>query len=119
MSSAKSTKDAKKDEFRNYLEKAAVLELLTKSLVQLYEEPEPNDALTYLQKPAGGSEDDTRVIEKLKAENSKLKAKVCFQLVCIGLIRYLYVRWLRWKPASPKVILLPTYVFSYFLFNSQ
>ena len=37
MSSAKSTQDAKKDEFRKYLEKAGVLELLTKSLVQLYE----------------------------------------------------------------------------------
>jgi hypothetical protein len=29
--------DAKKEEFRKYLEKAGVLELLTKSLVQLYE----------------------------------------------------------------------------------
>ena len=34
MSSAKSTQDAKKDEFRKYLEKAGVLELLTKSFVQ-------------------------------------------------------------------------------------
>ena len=79
-----------------------MLELQTKSFVQLYEEPEkPNDALTYLKKTVGGSEDDQTVIEKLKAENSELKAKVCFQLVCIGLILYLYVRWLRWKPASP------------------
>ena len=31
--------DAKKEEFRKYLEKAGVLELLTKSLVQLYEVP--------------------------------------------------------------------------------
>ena len=29
--------DAKREEFRKYLEKAGVLELLTKSLVQLYE----------------------------------------------------------------------------------
>ena len=35
--SAKMSQDAKKDEFRKYLEKAGVLELLTKSLVQLYE----------------------------------------------------------------------------------
>ena len=35
--SAKLSQDAKKDEFRKYLEKAGVLELLTKSLVQLYE----------------------------------------------------------------------------------
>merc|ERR1712240_769517 len=49
----------------------------TKSLVQLYEEPEkPNDALSYLKKTVGGSEDDKSVIEKLTAENSDLKAKV-------------------------------------------
>ena len=34
---AKMSQEAKKDEFRKYLEKAGVLELLTKSLVQLYE----------------------------------------------------------------------------------
>ena len=33
------SQDAKKDEIRKYLEKAGVLELLTKSLVQLYEVP--------------------------------------------------------------------------------
>ena len=31
------SQEAKKDEFRKYLDKAGVLELLTKSLVQLYE----------------------------------------------------------------------------------
>ena len=31
------SQDAKKEEFRKYLEKAGILELLTKSLVQLYE----------------------------------------------------------------------------------
>ena len=70
---SKMTQDAKKDEFRKYLEKAGVLELLTKSLVsvrfdwflcsptsidcdvQLYEEPEkPNDALSYLKNSVGG-----------------------------------------------------------------
>ena len=35
--SAKLSQDAKKDEFRKYLEKGGVLELLTKSLVSLYE----------------------------------------------------------------------------------
>ena len=34
---SKMSQEAKKDEFRKYLEKAGVLELLTKSLVQLYE----------------------------------------------------------------------------------
>ena len=44
-----------------------MLELLTKSLVQPYEEPEkPNDALTYLKKTVGGSEDDKTVIERQK-----------------------------------------------------
>ena len=38
MSAAtKIPQDTKKEEFRKYLEKAGVLELLTKSLVQLYE----------------------------------------------------------------------------------
>ena len=42
--------------FRKYLEKAGVLELLTKSLVQLYEEPQkPDDALTYLKKAVQGT----------------------------------------------------------------
>ena len=34
---SKMSQEAKKDEFRKYLDKAGVLELLTKSLVQLYE----------------------------------------------------------------------------------
>ena len=34
---SKMSQEAKKDEFKKYLEKAGVLELLTKSLVQLYE----------------------------------------------------------------------------------
>lgn len=41
------SQEAKKDEFRKYLEKAGVLELLTKSLVQLYEV----NPLQYLQSP--------------------------------------------------------------------
>ena len=43
--------DSKKEEFRKYLEKAGVLDALTKSLVCLYEEPEkPNNALDFLKK---------------------------------------------------------------------
>ena len=38
---SKMSQEAKKDEFRKYLEKAGVLELLTKSLVQLYEVSQP------------------------------------------------------------------------------
>merc|ERR1719234_2674476 len=71
------TQDAKKDEFRKYLEKAGVLELLTKSLVSLYEEPEkPNDALSYLKNSVGGSPTDKETIAKLREENESLKGKV-------------------------------------------
>merc|ERR1719466_636231 len=71
------SQDAKKDEFRKYLEKAGVLELLTKSLVQLYEEPEkPSDALSYLKNSVGGSADDKVSIEKLKSENAELKVRL-------------------------------------------
>merc|ERR1719278_526885 len=71
------TQDAKKDESRKYLEKAGVLELLTKSLVSLYEEPEkPNDALSYLKNSVGGSPTDKETIAKLREENELLKGKV-------------------------------------------
>merc|ERR1719317_166789 len=71
------SQDAKKDEFRKYLEKAGVLELLTKSLVQLYEEPEkPSDGLSYMKKAVGGSPADKELIATLQKENDELKAKV-------------------------------------------
>ena len=41
------SQEAKKDEFRKYLEKAGVLELLTKSLVQLYEVDKNNSYLDH------------------------------------------------------------------------
>jgi len=48
--------ESKRDEFRRYLEKAGVMDALTKVLVGLYEEPEkPNDALMYAQKPMSDS----------------------------------------------------------------
>jgi len=77
MSSAKMSQDAKKEEFKKYLEKAGVLELLTKSLVSLYEEPEkPNDAVNYLKKSVGGTDNDKVEIDKLQAENTDLKSKI-------------------------------------------
>merc|ERR1712029_573334 len=58
-------------------EKAGVLELLTKSLVSLYEEPEkPNDAVNYLKKSVGGTDGDKVEIDKLQTENTELKAKI-------------------------------------------
>merc|ERR1719239_1148608 len=71
------SQDAKKEEFKKYLEKAGVLELLTKSLVSLYEEPEkPGDAVNYLKKTVGGTDNDKQEIEKLQTENTELKAKI-------------------------------------------
>merc|ERR1719348_2242293 len=71
------TQDAKKDEFKKYLEKSGVIEMLTKSLVQLYEEPEkPNDAVTYLKSQVGGGQKEKEEIEKLQVENKELKAKL-------------------------------------------
>eukprot|EP00088_Acartia_fossae_P022365 TRINITY_DN23590_c0_g1_i2.p1 TRINITY_DN23590_c0_g1~~TRINITY_DN23590_c0_g1_i2.p1 ORF type:complete len:214 (-),score=98.78 TRINITY_DN23590_c0_g1_i2:156-797(-) len=75
--STKMSQEAKKDEFRKYLEKAGVLELLTKSLVQLYEEPDkPGDAVNYLKNTVGGTPEDKKTIEELRTENSQLKAKL-------------------------------------------
>merc|ERR1712227_546702 len=66
-----------KDEFRKYLEKVGVLELLTKSLVQLYEEPDkPGDAVNYLKNTVGGTPEDKKTIEQLRSENTDLKAKL-------------------------------------------
>ena len=71
------SQDAKKEEFKKYLEKAGVLELLTKSLVSLYEEPEkPGNAVNYLKKHVGGTDNDKAEIDKLQVENSDLKTKV-------------------------------------------
>ena len=77
MSTNKMSQDAKKEEFKKYLEKAGVLELLTKSLVSLYEEPEkPGNAVNYLKKHVGGTDNDKAEIDKLQVENSDLKTKV-------------------------------------------
>ena len=77
MSANKMSQDAKKEEFKKYLEKAGVLELLTKSLVSLYEEPEkPGNAVNYLKKHVGGTDNDKAEIDKLQVENSDLKTKV-------------------------------------------
>jgi len=66
--------DAKKEEFRQYLQKAGVIDALTKVLVGLYEEPEkPNNAIDFIKvtlgAPAGVD------VDALKAENEQLKSK--------------------------------------------
>ncbi|XP_046374388.1 c-Myc-binding protein-like [Haliotis cracherodii] len=72
--------DSKREEFRKYLEKAGVLDALTKVLVGLYEEPEkPNNALDFLRQHIGAAGPDTADVEALKLEVSELRTK-CEQL---------------------------------------
>ncbi|CAD8051027.1 unnamed protein product [Paramecium primaurelia] len=66
------TTDSKKEEFRKYLEKAGVIDQLTRVLVGLYEEPEkPNNAIDYVKKYLGSPVDID--VDKLKLEYEKLK----------------------------------------------
>ncbi|XP_028414017.1 c-Myc-binding protein-like [Dendronephthya gigantea] len=59
--------DSKREEFRKYLEKAGVLDAITKILVSLYEEPEkPTNALEYLSKFLQSGPPQTADIEELK-----------------------------------------------------
>ncbi|XP_041351981.1 c-Myc-binding protein-like [Gigantopelta aegis] len=69
--------DSKREEFRKYLEKAGVLDALTKVLVGLYEEPEkPNNALDFLKQHLGAAGPDTADVEALKLEVTELRQKV-------------------------------------------
>merc|ERR1712002_78005 len=69
--------DSKREEFRKYLEKAGVLDTLTKVLVALYEEPEkPNDALDFLKLHLGTAGPDTADVEALRLQVSELQQKV-------------------------------------------
>lgn len=69
--------DAKREEFRKYLEKEGILESLTKALVTLYEEPEkPNDALGYLKNNFAGHGAIVVELKATKTENGQLKQKV-------------------------------------------
>jgi len=68
--------DSKREEFRKYLEKAGVLDALTKVLVGLYEEPEkPNNALDFLKQHLGASGPETVDVETLKLEVTELRQK--------------------------------------------
>merc|ERR1712179_843313 len=69
--------DSKREEFRKYLEKAGVLDALTKVLVGLYEEPEkPNNALDLLKQHLGASGPETADVEALKQEVTELRQKL-------------------------------------------
>ncbi len=66
------TTEQKKEEFRKYLERAGVIDQLTKVLVGLYEEPEkPGNAIEFIKKYLGAPSDTD--VEALKAENDSLK----------------------------------------------
>ena len=65
------------NKFKDYLEKAGVLEVLTESLLSLYEEPDkPDDGVIYLKKSVGGTYTDKVKIERLQSENAALRSKV-------------------------------------------
>ena len=66
------TTEQKKEEFRKYLERAGVIDNLTKVLVGLYEEPEkPGNAIEFIKKCLGAPSDTD--VESLKAENEDLR----------------------------------------------
>jgi len=69
------TTEQKKEEFRKYLERAGVIDNLTKVLVGLYEEPErPSHAVEYLKKYMGAPVGVD--VDALRAENERLRAEV-------------------------------------------
>jgi hypothetical protein len=66
--------DAKKEEFRAYLNKSGVIDALTKVLVGLYEEPEkPSNAIDFIKMTLGAPSGVD--VETLKAENEQLRTK--------------------------------------------
>ena len=66
------TTEQKKEEFRKYLEKAGVVDQLTKVLVGLYEEPEkPQNAIEFIKKCLGAPSDID--VDSLKAQNEQLR----------------------------------------------
>ena len=69
------TTEGKKEEFRKYLERAGVIDQLTRVLVGLYEEPEkPQNAVDFIKKCLGSPSDND--VEALRTENEELKSKL-------------------------------------------
>jgi len=72
--------DAKREEFRKYLEKEGVLEFLTKQLVKLYEETDkPENALDYLKSNVAENHAQVSALKKvaeLEKENLLLKENI-------------------------------------------
>jgi hypothetical protein len=82
MTNQPKTIEAKKDEFRTYLEKAGVVDQLTRVLVSLYEENDrPQNTMEFIKKNLNSPDDiDTDNLKneylKLKSENEALKKKI-------------------------------------------
>ncbi|XP_015585719.1 c-Myc-binding protein isoform X2 [Cephus cinctus] len=69
--------DSKREEFRKYLERAGVMDALTKVLVSLYEETEkPDDALEYVRRNLGGITEGASEVDTLKKELDEAKATI-------------------------------------------
>jgi len=69
--------DSRREEFRKYLEKAGVMDVLTRVLVGLYEEPEkPNNALDFLRQHIGAAAPETADVEALKLQVCDLQLQV-------------------------------------------
>ncbi|EPY34154.1 hypothetical protein STCU_01817 [Strigomonas culicis] len=67
--------EAKKEEFRKYLETNQVIDSLTRVLVNLYEEPEkPDQPVEYIKRILGGA--SAADYEALQQENARLRAEV-------------------------------------------
>ena len=66
------TTEQKKEESRKYLERAGVIDQLTKVLVGLYEEKEkPGNAVDFIKKSLGAPADTD--VDSIKAENDELR----------------------------------------------
>ena len=82
MATQAKTIEAKKDEFRAYLEKTGVVDQLTKVLVSLYEETDkPTNPIEFIKRNMSAPEEidqDNLKNEylKLKEENDKLRQRV-------------------------------------------
>ena len=82
MATQAKTIEAKKDEFRAYLEKTGVVDQLTKVLVSLYEETDkPTNPIEFIKRNMSAPEEidqDNLKNEylKLKEENEKLRQRV-------------------------------------------
>ena len=71
--------EARREEFKKYLDKEGILGSISKALVALYEEPDkPMDALSFVRNNLAGSEMQNMIsqLENLTKENEQLKTKV-------------------------------------------